>query len=184
MYEKRIRFWIRKTIKKQWFYWFVILLVFFNTCSVAVEHYDQPQWLTEFLGKFYLEYIWNNSVPIYIYIRRLHLFILYFYFLYNQIGPSISSYVCSFLKCYCVCGHWDQGYTFKPPLTALTVLWSPAASSRLFGRILNPRLVPLGCLCWELWDFSVFSKSRCKYTYYVLLCITIIICAYFKQEKN
>ena len=50
MYEKKIRFWIRKTIKKQWFYWFVILLVFFNTCSVAVEHYDQPKWLTEFLG--------------------------------------------------------------------------------------------------------------------------------------
>ena len=52
MYEKKIRFWIRKTIKKQWFYWFVILLVFFNTCSVAVEHYDQPKWLTEFLGQY------------------------------------------------------------------------------------------------------------------------------------
>jgi len=54
MYEKKIRFWIRKTIKKQWFYWFVILLVFFNTCSVAVEHYDQPSWLSGFLGLFSL----------------------------------------------------------------------------------------------------------------------------------
>jgi len=26
-YEKKIRFWIRKTVKKQWFYWFVIILV-------------------------------------------------------------------------------------------------------------------------------------------------------------
>ena len=52
MYEKKVRFWIPKTIKKQWFYWFVILLVFFNTCSVAVEHYDQPSWLTGFLGLF------------------------------------------------------------------------------------------------------------------------------------
>ncbi len=46
-----MRFIIRKTIKKQWFYWFVIMLVFFNTCSVAVEHYGQPDWLSEFLRK-------------------------------------------------------------------------------------------------------------------------------------
>ena len=50
-YEKKIRFWIRKTVKKQWFYWFVIVLVFFNTFCVAVEHYNQPKWLTEFLRK-------------------------------------------------------------------------------------------------------------------------------------
>ena len=31
-----------------WF-WFVIVLVFLNTCTVAVEHYHQPDWLTEFL---------------------------------------------------------------------------------------------------------------------------------------
>ncbi|XP_040581847.1 voltage-dependent calcium channel type A subunit alpha-1 isoform X6 [Lepeophtheirus salmonis] len=49
MYEKKVRFWIRKTVKKQWFYWFVILLVFFNTFCVAVEHYDQPMWLSQFL---------------------------------------------------------------------------------------------------------------------------------------
>ena len=33
-----------------WF-WFVIVLVFLNTCTVAVEHYHQPDWLTEFLCK-------------------------------------------------------------------------------------------------------------------------------------
>ena len=49
MYEKKVRFIIRRTVKKQWFYWFVIILVFFNTASVAVEHYNQPLWLTEFL---------------------------------------------------------------------------------------------------------------------------------------
>ena len=43
------RFVIRGVVKQQWFYWFVILLVFFNTCCVAVEHYNQPQWLSEFL---------------------------------------------------------------------------------------------------------------------------------------
>ena len=49
VYEKKVRFIIRRTVKKQWFYWFVIILVFFNTASVAVEHYNQPLWLTEFL---------------------------------------------------------------------------------------------------------------------------------------
>ena len=45
------RFVIRNIVKQQWFYWFVILLVFFNTCCVAVEHYNQPMWLTQFLGE-------------------------------------------------------------------------------------------------------------------------------------
>ncbi|KOB73804.1 Cacophony, partial [Operophtera brumata] len=47
--EKRFRFWIRHTVKTQWFYWFVIVLVLFNTICVAVEHYNQPPWLTSFL---------------------------------------------------------------------------------------------------------------------------------------
>ena len=34
-----------------WF-WFVIVLVFLNTCTVAVEHYHQPDWLTEFLCEY------------------------------------------------------------------------------------------------------------------------------------
>lgn len=50
--EKRFRFWVRHTVKAQWFYWFVIVLVFFNTVCVAVEHYNQPKLLTEFLCKF------------------------------------------------------------------------------------------------------------------------------------
>lgn len=49
--EKRFRFWIRHTVKAQWFYWFVIVLVFFNTSCVAVEHYNQPEFLTNFLCK-------------------------------------------------------------------------------------------------------------------------------------
>ncbi|KAL7300820.1 hypothetical protein TKK_0006383 [Trichogramma kaykai] len=53
--EKRFRFWIRHTVKTQWFYWFVIVLVFFNTVCVAVEHYGQPDWLTEFL--YYTEFV-------------------------------------------------------------------------------------------------------------------------------
>ncbi|XP_076627342.1 calcium voltage-gated channel subunit cacophony isoform X18 [Colletes latitarsis] len=53
--EKRFRFWIRNSVKSQKFYWFVIILVFFNTVCVAVEHYDQPQWLTDFL--YFAEFV-------------------------------------------------------------------------------------------------------------------------------
>ncbi|XP_077299455.1 calcium voltage-gated channel subunit cacophony [Arctopsyche grandis] len=53
--EKRFRFWIRHTVKTQWFYWFVIVLVLFNTICVAVEHYHQPKWLTQFL--YYAEFV-------------------------------------------------------------------------------------------------------------------------------
>ncbi|KAG7196633.1 hypothetical protein KM043_015981 [Ampulex compressa] len=53
--EKTFRFWIRNSVKSQEFYWFVIVLVFLNTVCVAVEHYDQPQWLTDFL--YFAEFV-------------------------------------------------------------------------------------------------------------------------------
>lgn len=55
------RFKIRHTVKQQWFYWFVIVLVFFNTVCVAVEHYNQPPWLTEFLCKPFLVFFFFFS---------------------------------------------------------------------------------------------------------------------------
>merc|ERR1719189_2771135 len=51
---RRARITIRRMCKQQWWFWLVILLVFLNTCTVAIEHYAQPQWLTEFL--FYAEF--------------------------------------------------------------------------------------------------------------------------------
>ncbi|XP_063983724.1 voltage-dependent calcium channel type A subunit alpha-1 isoform X3 [Diachasmimorpha longicaudata] len=53
--EKQTRIWIRKKIKSQSFYWFVIILVFLNTVCVAVEHYNQPEWLSDFL--YYTEFV-------------------------------------------------------------------------------------------------------------------------------
>ena len=50
--EKQMRFLIRRWCKTPAWFWFVIVLVFLNTCTVAVEHYNQPEWLTEFLCKF------------------------------------------------------------------------------------------------------------------------------------
>ena len=69
VYEKKIRLVIRKAIKQQWFYWTVIvlgiisfnllkifyqnfILVFFNTFCVAIEHYGQPLWLSDFLREY------------------------------------------------------------------------------------------------------------------------------------
>ena len=65
--EKRFRFFIRRICKTSAWFWFVIVLVFLNTCTVAVEHYNQPKWLTEFLCK--RTYV--AVVPIYIRILTL-----------------------------------------------------------------------------------------------------------------
>ena len=51
---RRARITIRRMCKQQWWFWLVITLVFLNTCTVAVEHYNQPQWLTETLCKYSL----------------------------------------------------------------------------------------------------------------------------------
>ncbi len=51
MQQKRLRLAIRRWVKTQTFYWTVIILVFMNTMCVAVEHNNQPDWLTDFLCK-------------------------------------------------------------------------------------------------------------------------------------
>ena len=58
---RRARITIRKLCKMQWWFWTVILMVFLNTCTVAVEHYNQPPWLTEFLCKYLDE---DQSFPL------------------------------------------------------------------------------------------------------------------------
>lgn len=50
--EKRIRFGIRHAVKTQAFYWFVIVLVFLNSTCAAIGHYDQPQFLEDFICKW------------------------------------------------------------------------------------------------------------------------------------
>ena len=58
--EKQMRFLIRRWCKTPAWFWFVIVLVFLNTCTVAVEHYNQPEWLTEFLCKFQTSFHSSN----------------------------------------------------------------------------------------------------------------------------
>ena len=40
----------RAAVKSVMFYWLVIILVFLNTLTIASEHYNQPDWLTEVQG--------------------------------------------------------------------------------------------------------------------------------------
>ncbi|CAB4055192.1 CACNA1B [Lepeophtheirus salmonis] len=56
---RRARICIRRMCKQQWWFWLVIILVFLNTCTVAVEHYNQPQWLTIFL--YYAEFLFLGA---------------------------------------------------------------------------------------------------------------------------
>uniref|UniRef100_A0A671TK10 Voltage-dependent N-type calcium channel subunit alpha n=1 Tax=Sparus aurata TaxID=8175 RepID=A0A671TK10_SPAAU len=53
--ERRMRFFIRKIVKTQAFYWTVLCLVGLNTMCVAAVHYNQPELLSDFL--FYAEFI-------------------------------------------------------------------------------------------------------------------------------
>ncbi|XP_054865938.1 calcium channel, voltage-dependent, P/Q type, alpha 1A subunit, b isoform X12 [Amphiprion ocellaris] len=53
--ERRMRFFIRKIVKTQAFYWTVLCLVGLNTICVAAVHYNQPELLSDFL--FYAEFI-------------------------------------------------------------------------------------------------------------------------------
>lgn len=46
-----MRFFIRRMVKAQSFYWIVLCLVGLNTLCVAIVHYDQPAWLTTALCK-------------------------------------------------------------------------------------------------------------------------------------
>ncbi|KAE8623232.1 hypothetical protein XENTR_v10005548 [Xenopus tropicalis] len=37
----------RDLVKSRFFYWFVILIILFNTITIATEHHNQPEWLTK-----------------------------------------------------------------------------------------------------------------------------------------
>ncbi|XP_051898184.1 voltage-dependent P/Q-type calcium channel subunit alpha-1A-like isoform X3 [Pristis pectinata] len=53
--ERRFRFFVRRVVKTQAFYWTVLSLVALNTLCVAIVHYKQPDWLSDFL--YYAEFI-------------------------------------------------------------------------------------------------------------------------------
>ena len=90
VYEKKIRLVIRKAIKQQWFYWTVIVLVFFNTFCVAIEHYGQPLWLSDFLRKI-ISLIWTGHLSTLFRYGRIHFpHLLYFRDSSQNVGARAS----------------------------------------------------------------------------------------------
>ena len=49
--NRRMRRGCRRAVKSQAFYWLIIVLVFLNTCVLATEYYQQPEWLDHFQGE-------------------------------------------------------------------------------------------------------------------------------------
>lgn len=66
--NRRLRRGCRRAVKSQAFYWLIIVLVFLNTCVLATEYYQQPEWLDHFQGKEILKIlikIWFYFCKIY-----------------------------------------------------------------------------------------------------------------------
>ena len=164
--EKKLRFLIRRCCKvKSWhwsfvvtrefvivqtpaWFWFVIVLVFLNTCTVAVEHYHQPDWLTEFLCKKHLAS----------------------HFITSHLSSSFQSTL-NFVSWECLCSRWASGCTpwvspptSPPPSIGLTASSSSAPSGRWSGSTsgiepgpsVSQRSEPSAC--------SEFSKSQSNYS--------------------
>ena len=88
-----IRIAVKHAIKTQTFYWFVITLVFLNTACVAVEHYGQPDWLTDFLCEYfvncyYIMYFNTFYIIVYAEFVFLGLFISEMFLKIYALGPA------------------------------------------------------------------------------------------------
>ena len=54
---------MRQAVKHQAFYWTVLICVFLNTVITALQHYNQPEWLTKFQGNNLKQFL-VNLVPL------------------------------------------------------------------------------------------------------------------------
>ena len=86
---------VRRAIKTQGFYWFVIVLVFLNTACVAVEHKGQDLWLTNFLCKNISKYIFDiiseTSVSVFFFEYFWLWFVIPITIQYNILRPKYYS---------------------------------------------------------------------------------------------
>ena len=56
----RIR--VRRLVKHEGFFWAVVIIVLLNTVSLATEHYNQSQWLTDFQGEYLMiTWLWGGG---------------------------------------------------------------------------------------------------------------------------
>ncbi|CAB4001908.1 voltage-dependent N-type calcium channel subunit alpha-1B-like isoform X1, partial [Paramuricea clavata] len=49
--ERLMRIRVRRLVKHEGFFWAVVIIVLLNTISLATEHYNQQEWMTEFQDK-------------------------------------------------------------------------------------------------------------------------------------
>ena len=54
LFIKKLRVKLRQMIKHEYFFWLVISMVAINTIIMATKHYEQPAWLTDVQGKFFI----------------------------------------------------------------------------------------------------------------------------------
>ncbi|KAJ7329182.1 hypothetical protein JRQ81_015356, partial [Phrynocephalus forsythii] len=78
----------RAAVKSNVFYWLVIFLVFLNTLTIASEHYNQPDWLTEVQV-----YIKSNNMITCIHIRKNSLLSIKYMFIKIHIYIYIRYFV-------------------------------------------------------------------------------------------
>lgn len=117
--EKRTRFFIRRMVKAQSFYWIVLCLVGLNTLCVAIVHYDQPEWLTRALCEShephthtgFTYWCWRSM-------NRVSWFCLSL-----QTQQSLCSSVCFSLRCQWRCTASEPEIISTRPLTALILGW-------------------------------------------------------------
>lgn len=154
--EKRFRFWIRHTVKQQWFYWFIIVLVFLNTVTVAVEHYNQPQFLSDFLCKFFFDscikwtkFCWKS-------LKYFKIFLKNQFPSAFQFTQSTFFWLCSCPKRASKSTQSDRQNISNRRLIDSIALWYSVHYSRSFGHIL--RAIHLVFRCYVRCDFYAFSK--------------------------
>lgn len=145
--EKRFRFWIRHTVKTQVFYWVVIILVFFNTATVAVEHYQQPQWLTSFL----CTWICNIDTQI------VHIHVILMVSIFSQFWPNMFFWPFSWWRCALRCMLLAHENISNQHSTDLIVLSFLVHCSKFYGLI--SKVAHSVCRCCALYDCYAYSKS-------------------------
>lgn len=116
--EKRTRFFIRRMVKAQSFYWIVLCLVGLNTLCVAIVHYDQPEWLTMALCKSHIQLHSHNPTDR-LMLMAYKILVLSLYPSWKQTQQSLCSWVCFWRRWPWRCTASEWGTISTPPLTAL-----------------------------------------------------------------
>lgn len=116
----------RAAVKSVTFYWLVIILVFLNTLTIASEHYNQPDWLTEVQGIYLINTHIFKHFPWFCSSSTVHVHLSSS----PQMWPTKFSSLCSLWRCWWKCTVWGCRLTSCLCSIDSTVLWCVVASLR------------------------------------------------------